>query len=147
VPESVALIVGTGPLERELRDLAPKLSLGDGVRWIGGRAGAPFLPLLTVAVLSSRWEGLSLVLLEYMATGLPIVTTSLAGCLEAVGPEQAEIVPAEDPAAMAEAILRLLRSPESAARLGASARARFLERFTLASMTQRFEALYRELSG
>jgi glycosyltransferase involved in cell wall biosynthesis len=144
-PDCVALVVGTGPEEARLRALARSLGVDEGIRWMGGRSAAPFLPLMRIAALSSRWEGLPLVLLEYMAAGLPIVTTRLAGCLEAVGAGEAEVVPPEDPAALAGAILRLLRSPESASRLGAAARARYLEGFTLASMTRRFEALYREI--
>jgi glycosyltransferase involved in cell wall biosynthesis len=144
-PDSVALVVGTGPEEAPLRDLARTLGVSEGIRWMGGRSATPFLPLLRAAALSSRWEGLPLVLLEYMAMGLPIVTTSLPGCLEAVGTEEAEVVPPEDPDAMAGAILRLLQSPESASRLAAAARSRFLDRFTLASMTRRFEAIYCEL--
>jgi glycosyltransferase involved in cell wall biosynthesis len=145
VPECQFVVVGTGEVEAELRGLASRLGLDGTVRWAGGRASAPFLPILDVAVLTSRWEGLPLVLLELMASGRAIVTTSVPGCLEAVGADAAEVVPIDAPAAAAQAIVRLLRAPEHAAQRGRRARERYLEQFTLQVMTRRFQALYQEL--
>jgi glycosyltransferase involved in cell wall biosynthesis len=70
-----------------------------------------------VAVLSSRSEGLSNSVLEYMAAGRPVVATAVGG-----NPRLIEdgvtglLVPPEDPAALAHAVARLLREPELAAR-------------------------------
>lgn len=138
-------VVGEGALEGECRAQAARLGLDGAVRWAGGRPDAPFLPLFDVAVLTSRWEGLPLVLLEYMATSRAIVTTAVEGCLEAVGRDAAEVVPVEAAAETAAAIERLLCSPERAAALGRRARERFLERFTLPVMIRRFESIYQEL--
>lgn len=145
VPRCQFVVVGTGEIERELKPLATRLDLDGHLRWAGGRPSAPYLPLMDVAVLTSRWEGLPLVLLEHMAAGRAIVTTSLGGCLEAVGEGTAELVPVDAPAETAEAIVRLLRSPERAGALGGRARTRYLEQFTLPVMTRRFAALYQEL--
>lgn len=145
VPEALFVVVGTGAAEAPLRELAQALGLARSLRWAGGRPAAAFLPLLDIAVLASHWEGLPLVLLEYMASGRSIVTTDVPGCLDAVGPQEAEIVPRGDPAAMAEAILRLLRSPALAAAHGQAARRRFEQHFTLTAMVSRFAAVYRGL--
>ena len=145
MPECQFLVVGTGEVESELRALASRLGLEGALCWAGGRASAPFLPLLDVAVLTSRWEGLPLVLLELMASGRAIVTTSVPGCLEAVGDDAAEVVPIDAPAETAVAIVRLLQSPEYAAQRGRRARERYLEQFTVQVMTRRFQALYQEL--
>jgi glycosyltransferase involved in cell wall biosynthesis len=139
--------VGSGELVAELRALGTALGLDADLRWAGGRPSAPFLPLLDVAVLSSRWEGLPLVLLEHMAAQRAIVTTAVAGCLEAVGPQTAEVVPIDAPDEMAAAILRLLRDPARAAALARAARLRWQEEFTLGVMTNRFSKLYKELLG
>lgn len=139
------VIVGTGELEAAHKALATDLGLDGRLRWAGGRHGAVFLPLMDVAVLSSNWEGLPFVLLEYMATGRSIVTTDVPGCLDAVGSDEAEIVPRGDDRAMADAILRLLASPERAADLATAARGRFQDQFSLETMTGRFSDLYEEL--
>jgi len=139
------VIVGTGELEASHKALAADLGLDGRLRWAGGRNGAVFLPLMDVAVLSSNWEGLPFVLLEYMATGRSIVTTDVPGCLDAVGSDEAEIVPRGDDRAMADAILRLLTSPKRAANVATAATARYQSHFSLETMTQRFSDLYEEL--
>ncbi|HTP51293.1 MAG TPA: glycosyltransferase family 4 protein [Anaeromyxobacteraceae bacterium] len=139
------VVVGDGALEAELMSLATELGLDGALRWAGGRPDGPFLPLFDVAVLTSRWEGLPLVLLEYMAMRRPIVTTAVAGCLEAVGTDAAEVVAIDSPEKTAEAIVRLLCAPDRAAALGERARSRYLEQFTPSVTARRFETLYQEL--
>jgi glycosyltransferase involved in cell wall biosynthesis len=144
IPDVRFVIVGSGPLESELHALADELGLRDPVVWVGGRAAAPFLPLFHVAVISSHWEGMPLTLLEYMAAGRAIVTTDLPGCTEAVG-STASIVPRNDPAALAESVVRLLQDREHAAQHQRAARERFLAEFSLERMGQRFNSLYGQL--
>jgi len=139
------VIVGSGELEETLKHEATELGLNNRLRWAGGRLDVPFLPLMDVAVLSSNWEGLPFVLLEYMATGRPIVTTDVPGCLDAVGPDEAEIVPRGDDAAMAEAIIRLLADSDLASARAQAARKRFQTQFSLETMTNQFTDLYKEL--
>ncbi len=145
-PSTLFTIVGVGELEGELRALAASLGFNGNLRWIDGRVpGIAAMPVFTVGVLSSRWEGLPLVLLEYMANSRPIVATQVEGCLDAVGPNEAELVPPDDVPAMSGAILRLMRDRELAARRAAAARARFDEAFTLQVMINRVRALYDEV--
>jgi glycosyltransferase involved in cell wall biosynthesis len=144
VPGARFVIVGSGPLESELHALADELDLGDPVVWVGGRDAAPFLPLFHVAVISSHWEGMPLTLLEYMAAGRTIVTTDLPGCTEAVG-ATASVVPRNDPAALAESVIRLLKDREHAAQYQRAARERFVAEFSLERMGERVNALYREI--
>jgi glycosyltransferase involved in cell wall biosynthesis len=144
-PDCRFVVVGTGEIEAELRVLATQLGLDGVLRWVGGRPSAPFLPLFDVAVMTSRWEGQPLLLLELMAAGRAIVTSDVAGCLEAVGENGAAVVPVGQAPATAEAVLGLLDAPERAKALARGARERYLEQFTLAVMTRRFDTLYREL--
>jgi glycosyltransferase involved in cell wall biosynthesis len=81
-----------------------------------------------------------------MAVGLPIVSTDVQGAGEAIRHEQdGLLVPRRDPVAFGDAIGRLLRDRELAARLGASAKERFLTEYTAERMVSRTEALYRDL--
>jgi glycosyltransferase involved in cell wall biosynthesis len=145
-PGLTFVVVGVGPLEGELRALASSIGMNGDLRWMNnGMKGVVASPNFTVGVLSSRWEGLPLVLLEYMASGRPIVTTRIEGCLDAVSPAEAEIVEPENPEAMADAIVRLVSDPELARQRAAAAQARFESSFSLEVMVGHLRALYREV--
>lgn len=144
-PDAKFVVVGGGELEDELHRLSKSLGLDGGLRWVGGRPSSPFLPLFTVNVLSSRWEGLPFTLLEAMASRKAIVTTDVPGCLDAVGPSEASIVPRDDPDALATATLDLLEHPERADAQAAAARRRYETAFTLSEMARRVEELYVEV--
>jgi glycosyltransferase involved in cell wall biosynthesis len=120
------VLVGTGPLEESLRQLAEHLGLTNHVLFAGSRGDVPeILPAFDVFTLTSRFEGLSIALLEAMATGLPCVATRVGGVPEIVVDEETGIlVPAGDVAAVAGALERLLGDPVARARMGDAARAR-----------------------
>src|SRR5439155_294954 len=71
----------------------------------------------------SRWEGMSLVLLEAMASGCSVVSTDVHGALEALGDASA-IVPVAAPAELAAALVRRLRDPDMRAAEGTASRHR-----------------------
>jgi len=75
-----------------------------------------------IFVLSSLWEGLPRVLPQAMATGLPIVATAIDGNAEAIEDGvNGLLVPPGQPAALAQAVIRLLRDPQMAGRMGEAA--------------------------
>jgi len=122
-------IVGGGPLEGELKELARRLGIENSVDWIG-HVSDPF-PLLRGAeffVLTSRFEGTPNALLEAMACGLPgVVSDASPGPCELIGSDDIGaglIVPVEDAGATAEAIIRLARDGTLRHRLGLAARER-----------------------
>jgi len=146
MPEVRVVLVGDGPLDGELRKQAHDLGIENRVRFLGAVAdGARLLPLLDVYVLPSHIEGMSMGLIEAMAAGRPIVATDAGGNAEnVIDGVSGLIVPPRAPDRLADAILTLLKDPERARAMGAAARQRAREHFTVDTMVQRLERLYRE---
>ncbi|MFF3931240.1 DUF3492 domain-containing protein [Streptomyces hirsutus] len=97
-----------------------------------------------VTVLSSVVEGFPTGLVEAMLAGRATVSTDVGAVVEVVG-GTGLVVPPRDPQAFAEACVSLLRDPERRARLGAAARARALELFTVEQNIAAFHDLYLEI--
>jgi glycosyltransferase involved in cell wall biosynthesis len=127
------LLVGEGPERQRLAELADGLGVAGSTRFAGHLANPqPFIAAADLFVLPSRYEGLGLVLLEALAHATPVVA---ADC--PFGPrlvlrdgQLGDLVPVEDPAALASAMAQHLRSPERLRRLAQEG----------ASWTQRFDA-------
>ena len=148
-PDAVVLVVGNGPARGDLEQQARDLGLhGNGVRFLGERRDVPeILKASDVFVLpSSVREGLSISLLEAMACRRPVVVTDVGGNRETVGDGRSGlIVPPADSAALAEAILVLLRDRALAHTLGEAARARVDREFSVSRMIRQTEELYEAL--
>lgn len=97
-----------------------------------------------MTVLSSVVEGFPTGLAEAMLAGRATVSTDVGAVVEVVG-GTGLVVPPRDPQALAEACVSLLRDPERRARLGAAARARALELFTVEQNIAAFHDLYLEI--
>ncbi|MFF8398067.1 DUF3492 domain-containing protein [Streptomyces sp. NPDC016172] len=113
--------------------------------------GGPELPVAAdayasgaVIVLSSVVEGFPLGLVEAMLCGRATVSTDVGAVVEAIG-GTGLVVPPRNPRALAEACVALLRDPERRARLGAAARARALELFTVEQNIEAFHGIYLEI--
>jgi glycosyltransferase involved in cell wall biosynthesis len=107
---------------------------------------AAFLSTVDIAVLTSRSEGLSNAVLEYMAAGRPSVVTAVGANAELLEHgRHGLLVPPNDAEAVARAIGRLLDDPPLAARFGASARQRALREFSREAMIRRYERFYLNL--
>lgn len=149
LPENWRLwIVGRDDGEgREIRALAVSLGIDDKLVLLGPRDDVPdLLGASDIGLLSSHEEGFSNAILEGMRAGLPMIVTNVGGNAEAViDGETGVVVPPRDPAAFAEAILRLAADPEFRRTLGGRARRRIEEHFTLESCVDAYEALYRGL--
>jgi glycosyltransferase involved in cell wall biosynthesis len=144
VPGAKFLIVGDGPLERELAQLALARGLGEQVVFAGFRRDVPtLLAAMDVFVLPSLNEGMSHALLEAMALAKPVVATAAGGNREVVDADRTGLlVPAGDPAALADAVTRLLADGALAARLGRNAQAVVRERFSARRMAEEYFSLY-----
>ncbi|MFI8894292.1 DUF3492 domain-containing protein [Streptomyces paradoxus] len=97
-----------------------------------------------VTVLSSVVEGFPVGLVEAMLCGRATVSTDVGAVVEVIG-GTGLVVPPRNPRALAEACVALLRDPERRARLGAAARARALELFTVEQNIEAFHGIYLEI--
>ncbi|RDK12118.1 glycosyltransferase family 4 protein [Cupriavidus lacunae] len=143
VPEWELVIHGEGEERDALTALVDQLGLGGRVRLPGIAHDATLAYAQASAFcLSSRYEGFGLVLIEAMAFGLPIVSTDCeTGPRELLTPGQdALVVPTDDADALANALLRVIRQPEEASRLGAEARQK-AKAFALDQVGRRWDAL------
>jgi glycosyltransferase involved in cell wall biosynthesis len=123
------------------------LRLSDRFHFIGGVTNVPkHLSTADIFVLPSRSEGFSNAIIEAMAGSLPVVATDVGGNAEAVEDGVSGfIVPAEDPAALAEAISRLLADPSRAFQMGAAGKTLAAEKFTTEAMMNRISSTYADL--
>jgi glycosyltransferase involved in cell wall biosynthesis len=79
-PQAVLLIVGNGPLEKEVNDMILQKGLSDSVKMLGVRNDVPqLLSTADAYVMSSAWEGQPIALIEAASTNLPIVATDVGG--------------------------------------------------------------------
>lgn len=124
VPDAKFILAGEGELMQSFRSLASSLGLQDHALFIGRcDRVAELLAVSDIAVLSSKSEGFSNSILEYMGAGLPVVSTDVGGIREVVSEgESGYIVPSGDYESLADRIIALLRSPEKARAMGARGR-------------------------
>jgi glycosyltransferase involved in cell wall biosynthesis len=146
VPEVRFLLVGHGPLEREIRRRSRDLGLDGTVIFAGAREDAPRLAgAFDVFALSSVYEGLAIALIEAMALGRPSVVTRVGGLTEVVEHRKhALLVEPGDPKPLADAIVTLLRDSGLRRHLGEAARRRAAT-FDIRKAVRRLEEVYSEL--
>lgn len=111
---------------------------------------APVLKSLDVLVLSSNSEASPMVVLEAMASSVPVVATDVGGVREMLLGDPVRpagtVVPPQDPEAISQAIVRLLKDTGEAARLGANGRQLAEERFSLEICARRHLEVYKSLT-
>ena len=147
VPEAGFILAGEGELLEATQELARSLGIAESAFFIGrcqdiGRV----LSISDVCVLSSRSEGFSNSILEYMAAGRPVVATDVGGAREAiVQGETGYLVAAGDHQRLAQHIVSLLLDPERARAMGEAGRRVVNEKFSCNKQVQNIESLYGEL--
>ena len=148
-PHAGFLIAGEGDLTVELKELANQLNIGAETFFLGRCADVPaLLRVSDICVLSSKSEGFSNSILEYMAAGKPVVATDVGGAAEAViENETGFLVESDDVEKMAERLIELLENPGTAEKFGRKARQIVEEKFSLAAQTEKTKRLYRHLSN
>jgi glycosyltransferase involved in cell wall biosynthesis len=148
IPQAVLLLAGDGPLRETLAQRIRSNGIDTSVRFLGYRSDVEaVLPAADLCVVPSRSEGFSLAALEAMATGLPVVATRVGGLPEVVRDgETGVLVEADNPPALAKAVIRLLADPTLRAELAAAALAS-AQGYDIDAYCARLETLYHQLAG
>ncbi len=144
IPDVTLEIAGDGPLAAELRRAAP-----EGVQFLGHVGPvAEVYERNAVVVVPSRGEGFGMVALEAGERGRAAIVTEVGGLPEIVDDGRTGIVvPPEDSAALAAAMLQLATDPVRVAALGAAARERAVSQFAESAAVDGVEAVYRSLGA
>jgi sugar transferase (PEP-CTERM/EpsH1 system associated) len=139
------VIVGAGPMRREIESQITTLHLEQRVHMLGERHDvAALLKTFDVFALTSIAEGISNTVLEAMASGLPVVATRVGGNPELVEDHKSgRLVPAGDVAAMTAAFAEYTADSMLRQRHGQSGRLRAEQNFSLQRMAERYAELYR----
>jgi glycosyltransferase involved in cell wall biosynthesis len=153
----IHLLLAGKPLDaeytRSLENLARSLEIQDRVHFLGGVQDIPgLLTELDIFVLPTwgkwRMEGCPVALLEAMSSGRACIATDIPGSRDLVEPGRSGLlVPPEEVDSMAAALERLTSSPELRRRLGAGARERILQNFTIEKEVAAHIQVYEEILG
>jgi glycosyltransferase involved in cell wall biosynthesis len=143
-PAAVFEFAGDGPREERLRQAARAAGVGGRITFLGHRDDVPaLLAEADVFVLPSRSEASPNSVIEAMAAGVPVVATTVGGIPELIEHGRSGLlVPPDDPAALAAAIVRLLDCEPEARQFAARARADVVARHSFGRMVAAFEGLY-----
>ncbi len=144
-PTLTLKLVGKGPEEANLRQLAEKLSLSRAVEFLGFVSDERLRDLYrqaTLFVLPSLHEGFGIVLAEAMAAGVPIVSTTSSAIPEVVG-DAGTLVPPGDVNSLQDAMINLLEDEQQQQEFSQKARERVLRRFTWQASAHKLSELYK----
>jgi len=140
------VLVGDGSKRQELETLVANSGLISQVWFAGSRDDVPaLLGAMDVFVLPSLAEGISNTIMEAMASGLPVVATEVGGNAELVlQGKTGQLVPRDNPVAMAEALTGYLLHPEQVDIQARASRSRAEQDFSLAVMVDNYHRVYQQ---
>lgn len=143
--EVIGTIAGDGPLKDRLRAQAVALGLpSSAIEWRGSLSDmAPVYRQADVFVMTSEYEGTPNVLLEAMASGLPVVARNVGGVSEIIRPgESGFLVVGDDEGDLCAALERLIRDPQLRSAMGQHGRAYIEANHSLERLPSLLSALY-----
>lgn len=148
VPALQLLLFGQGRTRAALERRAAALGLAGKVHFCGFDAAWPdWLPGLDLLLHPARREGLGSVVLEALSAGVPVIAAAVGGLVDlATDDRELCLLPADDAAAWSAAVAALAADPDERARLAAAGRRHVLAQFTIATMTDRYLELYRDVT-
>ena len=148
VPDAQVIVVGEGPEEQRLTELAERLGVPGHVRLLGGDTDVvEILAAADVLAAPSRNEGMGRALVESMALGVPVVAAAVGGIPSVVNDDVGRLIPADDASALAAALIELGGDSRLRAKLADAARRRaddFSTSVAEARMLEMYDALVRE---
>lgn len=138
------LVLGTGPEEKALKQAA-----GEGVHFAGNIDDvAPYLQASDLFILPSAAEGLSVSLLEAMATGLPAISTTVGGAPDVIKHGQnGWLIPPDNLSSLEASLLELLGDAELRAEMGRNARQDIVADYSLPAVAGKLRDLYEQLAA
>ncbi len=144
IPDAWLWIAGEGPEAATLKGLARDLGIADRIRFLGWRDDSDALMRAAdIFICPSRHEPLGNVVLEAWAAEKPVIAAASAGPAELLGnDERGVLVPVDQPAELAQAILDLMANPDRASRLAAAGRAAYEREFTENAVTAQYLAFF-----
>lgn len=147
-PHLFFIIVGEGEDRPELEALISQLGIGGQVRLLGSRPDVDrLLGVMDLFVSASRWEGLPTVILESLASGVPVVATDIPGSRELVYPgESGWLAQPNDPQDLAARILQAVEA-EKLRQVYARRSREIAEEYSIKKVARKYADLYRSLSG
>jgi len=147
VPEAAFLLAGEGELKDSLRALATEFGIQNSTYFLGRcEKIAELLGVSEICVLSSKAEGFSNSILEYMAAGRPVVATNVGGASESiVEGETGYLVTSGDDEAMSARLISLLREPQKAKAMGEAGKRLVARKFSCEAQVAQTEELYNRL--
>ncbi|MBW6499462.1 MAG: glycosyltransferase family 4 protein [Bacteroidales bacterium] len=147
IPEAKFMLVGEGPLRRDMENLSVSLNIRDQLVFTGYRSDIrDMLSAMDVVVIPSVLEGFPMITLEVMAMEKPIVATAIDGIAEQIenGKEGLLVAP-QNPQEIVQAVKRLLNDPDYARLLGANARTKVIREFSVQKMITQTIDVYEKL--
>jgi len=150
VKNAVFLIAGDGELEGELRAQADSLGIADRVRFLGFRDNLeevyPAFDIYCHSSIDLASEMFPIAILRALASALPVVSTDVGGIAAMIDEGvSGRLTPAEDPAALARALLGLIREAPKRAAFGRASFALFERKYHASAMAENVERVYRHI--
>ena len=146
-PSTRFVLVGDGEQRSRFEQQVASLGLEQNFLFLGRRADIPkILGCCDIAVLPSRAEGLPNAVLEYMAAGLPVISSRVGGNAELIEDGVTGLlVPPEDSSALSSALLKLLGDPGLAQRIAQAGHESTVRNFSFERLVREVDELYSEL--
>jgi glycosyltransferase involved in cell wall biosynthesis len=147
-PEYSLVLLGEGPQEATLRDLAAKLGCAKRITFAGFQTQddvKAWLQRARLLVLPSLEEGQGVVLLEAIACGTPVVASRVDGIVDVVTPDVGRLVPPAQPGELSSAISEMVADEAGWMRMSVSARVRAVEVYDWRLISRRYVDLYQRL--
>lgn len=146
-PDAVLLMAGDGPRRGDVEEKVRRMGLSDKVRLLGQRADIPaLLSMADLFVFPSHYEGHPGALVEAMLSALPCVASDIPVHRECITHEETGLlVKPKDPEALTGGILRMMKNPKEAKKMGEAAREKAVEKFDISLIARMHEALYKEV--
>lgn len=142
------LLVGDGPMRKELELLADKMNIAENIFFVGQKNDViKYLSAMDIFVMPSVWETFGIAAVEAMCVGLPVVAYAVGGLKEVIEHNVSGLLINErNPEFLADSINYLIKNKETANLMGKKAKERAGELFNINSTAQQYLDLYNELN-